>query len=119
LQYAPRNYDFWLKLKSITRVGVLVDFEVKGIAFGAVTSGGLAAVFLKVQDFWDVTVCGWEKSGSGSEGPRGIVGLLDLEDEGIMILRDFGNYSPNNSVTTHKIWILKRNTVEFRCKVRK
>jgi len=31
-----------------------VDFEIKGIAFGAVTSGGLIAVFLKVQDFWNV-----------------------------------------------------------------
>jgi hypothetical protein len=37
-----------------------VDFEIKGIAYGAVTSGGLTAVFLKVQDFWNVTVFGWE-----------------------------------------------------------
>jgi len=95
-----------------------VDFEIKVIAFGAVTSGGLTAVFLKVQDFWDVTMSGWERSGSGSESPRGIVGLLDLEDEGILILRNFGNYSPNNSVTTHKILILKRNTVEFGYKAR-
>jgi len=51
----------------------LVDFEIKGIGFGAVRSGGLAAVFLKVQDFWDVTMSGWKKSGSGSESPRGIV----------------------------------------------
>jgi len=54
LQYAPQNYDFWLKLKSITGGGGFVDFEIKGIAFGAVTSGGLIAVFLKVQDFWNV-----------------------------------------------------------------
>ena len=66
----------------------------KGIAFGAVASGSLTAVFLKVHDLWDVAMCDWE-SGSGSEGPRGIIGLLDLEDEGIVIFRNVGNYSPN------------------------
>jgi hypothetical protein len=95
-----------------------VGFEIKGIAFGAVTSGGLTAVCLKVHDFWDVTVCGGE-SGSGSESQRGITGLLDLEDEGIMILRNVGNYSSNNSVTPHTTWILQRNTVELGYNVRK
>ena len=51
------------------------------------------------------------------QSPRGIIGLLDLEDEDTMILRYVGKYSPNNSVTPHKIWILQRNTVELSCKV--